>query len=140
MAVRNFADPDQPLNVAEGVINVASLQAAGMGNFAGKTLASITFKDPFCFNPAYPNPANGAGFAIIAATLGGLGSGAPCYANCDASTLNPFLNVNDYICFNNKFAIGDPYANCDASTFNPVLNVNDYICFNNKFAIGCSAP
>jgi hypothetical protein len=61
----------------------------------------------------------------------------PCYANCDASTLPPILNVNDFICFNNRFAAGDSYANCDASTVAPVLNVNDFTCFLNKYAAGC---
>ena len=72
----------------------------------------------------------------VARTTGGPGAAA-CYANCDASTVAPTLNVNDYICFNNKFAVGDPYANCDESTVSPVLNVNDFICFNNRFAAGC---
>ncbi|MFN0131378.1 MAG: choice-of-anchor J domain-containing protein [Phycisphaerales bacterium] len=66
--------------------------------------------------------------------------GGGCYANCDASTIVPFLNVNDFICFNNLFAAGDTNANCDGSTIVPVLNVNDFICFNNAFASGCSAP
>jgi hypothetical protein len=66
--------------------------------------------------------------------------GSTCYANCDGSSGTPFLNVNDFICFQNKFASGDSYANCDGSTGNPTLNVNDFICFQNKFAAGCSAP
>jgi len=53
---------------------------------------------------------------------------AGCYANCDGSTTAPILNVNDFICFNNRFAAGDSYANCDGSTSVPVLNVNDFIC------------
>ena len=57
--------------------------------------------------------------------------------NCDGSTTAPILNVNDFICFNNRFAAGESYANCDASTAPPVLNVNDFICFNNRFATGC---
>ncbi|MBL9030664.1 MAG: DNRLRE domain-containing protein [Phycisphaerae bacterium] len=60
-----------------------------------------------------------------------------CYANCDASTTAPILNVNDFVCFLNKFGAGDAYANCDASTVAPVLNVNDFTCFLNKFAAGC---
>ena len=60
-----------------------------------------------------------------------------CYANCDCSTLVPVLNVNDFTCFVNKFAAGDPYANCDGSTIAPVLNVNDFGCFLNRFAAGC---
>ncbi len=58
--------------------------------------------------------------------------GESCYADCDASGS---LNVNDYICFQTRFALGDPYADCDA---NGVRNVNDYICFQTKFALGCS--
>ncbi len=30
------------------------------------------------------------------------------------------------------------YANCDASTTAPVLNVNDFICYLNRFTAGCS--
>jgi hypothetical protein len=70
-----------------------------------------------------------------------LGAGyAPCntcYANCDASTGAPVLNVNDFICFQNRFAAGDPYANCDGSTVAPALNVNDFVCFQARFAAGC---
>ena len=60
-----------------------------------------------------------------------------CYANCDNSTAAPVLNVNDFICFQVKFAAGDTYANCDNSTAAPVLNVNDFICFQSRFAAGC---
>ena len=62
----------------------------------------------------------------------------PCYPNCDASTIPPILNVNDYICFINRFGAGDSYANCDASTLPPVLNVIDYVCFTNRYAAGCT--
>ncbi len=60
-----------------------------------------------------------------------------CYPNCDGSTGaggTPTLNVNDYICFQTRFALGDPYADCDA---NGIRNVNDYICFQTRFALGC---
>jgi hypothetical protein len=63
--------------------------------------------------------------------------GSSCYANCDNSVTPPVLNVNDFICFQSKFAAGDPYANCDGSTQAPVLNVNDFICFQGRFAAGC---
>ncbi|MBL9030488.1 MAG: hypothetical protein JNM80_02100 [Phycisphaerae bacterium] len=62
----------------------------------------------------------------------------PCYANCDASTVPPILNVNDFTCFNNLFAAGSTLANCDNSTTPPVLNVNDFTCFLNRFAAGCT--
>jgi hypothetical protein len=61
-----------------------------------------------------------------------------CYPNCDQSTLNPVLNVQDFACFLNKFASGDVYANCDNSTTVPYLNVQDFACFLNKFAAGCT--
>jgi len=63
---------------------------------------------------------------------------AICYINCDSSTQAPVLTVNDFICFLNRFAAGDPYANCDASTLPPVLNVNDFVCFLSRFAEGCN--
>jgi hypothetical protein len=62
---------------------------------------------------------------------------APCYANCDGSTVHPILNVDDFSCFINRFAAGDPWANCDNSTVAPVLNVDDFACFINRFAAGC---
>ena len=37
-------------------------------------------------------------------------------------------------------AAGASYANCDASTVAPVLNVLDFTCFLNRFAAGCSSP
>jgi hypothetical protein len=61
----------------------------------------------------------------------------PCYANCDASTVAPVLNVLDLNCFLNRFSAGDPYANCDLSTAPPALNVLDFNCFLNRFTAGC---
>jgi hypothetical protein len=60
-----------------------------------------------------------------------------CYANCDGGTAPPILNVNDFICFQSRFAAGDNDANCDQSTAPPVLNVNDFLCFQAGFASGC---
>ncbi|MBX3376320.1 MAG: hypothetical protein KF678_04880 [Phycisphaeraceae bacterium] len=61
----------------------------------------------------------------------------PCYANCDASFLPPFLTANDLLCFINRFASADPRANCDGSTTTPILTANDFACFLNAFAAGC---
>jgi hypothetical protein len=66
-----------------------------------------------------------------------LAGAQPCYANCDNSTAAPILNVNDFACFQTRFAVADPAANCDASTIPPVLNVNDFVCFQTAFAAGC---
>jgi hypothetical protein len=61
-----------------------------------------------------------------------------CYANCDNSTASPVLNVNDFICFQTRYAAGDARANCDGSTTGPVLSVNDFVCFMSRFAAGCT--
>jgi Peptidase family M23 len=60
-----------------------------------------------------------------------------CYPNCDASSGTPRLNVADFVCFLQRFSLGDPYANCDGSTAQPVLNVADFTCFLQKYAAGC---
>jgi hypothetical protein len=60
-----------------------------------------------------------------------------CYANCDASTVAPILNVQDFGCFLTRFSSGDSYANCDGSTTPPVLNVQDFGCFLTRFSAGC---
>jgi hypothetical protein len=66
---------------------------------------------------------------------------SPCFtANCDGSTVPPILNVNDFVCFMNAFAAGNPIANCDESTVAPVLNVNDFQCFVNRFAEASALP
>jgi hypothetical protein len=60
------------------------------------------------------------------------GPDAPtCYPDCDGSGT---LDIDDFICFQTFFAIGDPYADCDASG---TLNIDDFICFQTFFAIGC---
>ncbi len=62
------------------------------------------------------------------------GSGGPCgvcYADCDASGS---LDIDDFICFQTFFAIGDPSADCDASGS---LTIDDFICFQTLFAVGC---
>jgi hypothetical protein len=69
-----------------------------------------------------------------------------CYANCDGSVQPPILNIQDFLCFIDRFAEGSAlphmaqlthYANCDGSIIEPVLNVDDFACFINAFAAGC---
>ncbi len=60
-----------------------------------------------------------------------------CYPNCDLSTTPPVLSANDFLCYLNMFASGNPAANCDHSTRSPILNINDFQCFLNRFASGC---
>jgi trimeric autotransporter adhesin len=73
-------------------------------------------------------------------------SRSECYSNCDCSTFQPLLNVDDFTCFINNYAAATAlphaqqlthYANCDHSTIAPVLNVDDFTCFINEFAAGC---
>jgi hypothetical protein len=73
-------------------------------------------------------------------------AGPVCYANCDGSTVEPLLNVDDFTCFINEYASAQSlpheqqvthYANCDSSTVAPALNVDDFTCFINRFAQGC---
>jgi hypothetical protein len=44
------------------------------------------------------------------------------------------LNVNDFVCFQSRFAGADPYADCNHDN---ALNVNDFVCFQAAFAAGC---
>ena len=60
-----------------------------------------------------------------------------CYPNCDGSTTEPTLNVQDFGCYLNLFATGSTQANCDMSNSPPILNVQDFSCFLNSFASGC---
>jgi hypothetical protein len=79
---------------------------------------------------------SGGAYTISGGFWGGI-AGPACYANCDASTTAPVLNVGDFTCFLQRFAAGDSYANCDASTTPPILNVGDFTCFLQRFAAGC---
>jgi hypothetical protein len=65
-----------------------------------------------------------------------------CYADCDNTSSPkgsgagpPVLNIDDYICYQTKFILGDHlYADCD---LNGTLDINDFICFQTKFVLGC---
>ncbi len=57
--------------------------------------------------------------------------GKDCMADCDASGE---LDIDDFICFQTRFAISDPYADCDSSG---ALDIDDFICFQTAYAIGC---
>lgn len=80
---------------------------------------------------------SGGGYIMMDDMEYQLGAVPPCFANCDGSSVAPVLNVNDFVCFQARYAAGDPGANCDGSTVQPILNVYDFICFQNRYAIGC---
>jgi hypothetical protein len=97
-------------------------------------------------DPASPNTGIPGGAGGPAITDMGAYEFHFCYPNCDGSTVQPILNVDDFSCFINEYAqaqslphaqqIGH-YTNCDNSTNAPVLNVDDFTCFINRFAAGC---
>jgi glucose/arabinose dehydrogenase len=97
----------------------------------------------FRFLKGFGRDKDGEIYAMVSSVLGPAGNGGQvlkivaCAANCDGSTTEPVLNVNDFVCFLDQFAEGRPEANCDLSTTAPVLNINDFVCFMNKFASGC---
>ena len=118
---------------------------------AGQIMAPATVYLPDQRIQGFPSAAMGANGTVLSAAALAFGSpyparmhgqvltlGAPCYANCDESGVAPILTPNDFQCFLNKFAAGDPYANCDGSTGAPNLTPNDFQCFLNRFAAGCS--
>jgi hypothetical protein len=122
--------------------------AIGGGGFGGDDRALAFLPDGTLLacgaNLRSVNPATGAttlvgptGFTDII----DLQAVTACYADCDGGG-QPILNVNDFICFQARFAAGDPWANCDLSTTPPVLNVNDFLCFQRAFvsAEGCLGP
>jgi hypothetical protein len=116
-----------------GMQSTFSIFSDESGDGESVYIKSFYFTDR-CMSDAQVVALGGVNAAGIVFTGGGP---APCYANCDASTVVPVLNVQDFSCFLNKFAGGDSYANCDASTVAPVLNVQDFSCFLNRFAAGC---
>jgi glucose/arabinose dehydrogenase len=54
-----------------------------------------------------------------------------CYADCEADGT---LSIDDFICFQTLFAIGDGSADCDSDA---ALTIDDFICYQTYFAIGC---
>ncbi len=57
--------------------------------------------------------------------------GVTCQPDCDASGS---LTIDDFICFQTFFSLGDPAADCDASG---TLSIDDFICFQTFFVLGC---
>jgi hypothetical protein len=105
---------------------------ANGGSISGANTSTLVI-DPVSAADAGPYEVSVNSYATPTATLS-----VTCYSNCDASTVSPLLNVNDFTCFQNHFAAGASSANCDLSTAPPLLTVNDFICFINKYAAGCS--
>lgn len=54
-----------------------------------------------------------------------------CIADCDK---NDSLDIDDFVCYQTLYAIGDPKADCDSDG---KLLIDDFICFQTAYAIGC---
>jgi trimeric autotransporter adhesin len=54
-----------------------------------------------------------------------------CPPDCDQSGS---LDINDFICFQTFFSLGDVSADCDASG---APDIDDFICFQTQFSLGC---
>jgi hypothetical protein len=108
-----------------------STREVNLAAYAGQTV-TLSFK--FDTVDAVNNNYRGWQIDQVRLSAQSVGCTPTCYANCDGSTNPPVLNVNDFICFQNRFAASESYADCDQNTS---LNVNDFICFQNRFASGC---
>ncbi len=119
----------------EGLLVVSGANPVGLGTIpvgeartANWTVRAQTSVGPQMFSVLVRSLSFGEEFH---ADAGGSVSITGCYADCDQSGA---LDVGDFICFQTRFALGDPYADCDA---NGVHDVNDSICFQTRFAVGC---
>lgn len=54
-----------------------------------------------------------------------------CTADCDGSGM---LSIDDFVCFQTLYAIGDPQSDCDGDG---AFSVEDFICFQTSYASGC---
>ncbi len=127
------AYPDNPAAAAYTLVAGPAQASVGGGSLGYRVVtvpAGATGADTLQFRVT--TPAGQSGIATVTLIYS-----ASCYANCDASTAPPVLNVADFTCFLQRFAAGDSYANCDGSSAAPVLNVADFTCFLQRFAGGC---
>ncbi len=76
------------------------------------------------FTNPFPDSLNAGG-----AWLGAID--APCYPDCDGSGV---LDIDDFICFQTLYALGNPDADCDGSGS---LDIDDFVCFQTMYAVGC---
>jgi hypothetical protein len=55
-----------------------------------------------------------------------------------AGTGTGVLDIFDFLCFGNRFDVGDPYAcDCDVTTGPGLCDIFDFICFGDAFNAGC---
>jgi hypothetical protein len=109
----------------------------GGGLFGGIPLTLNVFDDgrgPSLFVGGEFNTVAGGGPGGAARVAQFVGCQAQCYADCDNSLSSPRVNVDDFTCFINRYAIGDPYVDCNGDGLRTIA---DFHCFLARFAEGC---
>jgi hypothetical protein len=125
-----FADPaagDYALGSASPCIDAGDNTAVPAG-----VLTDLAGLPRFVDDPAMPDsgvPGGAGGSAIV--DMGSFERQVVCYPDCDGSGE---LDLFDFLCFQDAFAVGDPYADCDGTG---ALDFFDFLCFQNAFAVGC---
>jgi hypothetical protein len=132
--VLNGLTIEQALDAADGMDSDGDGVAIGVEILTARAdLAGHIGYHPGLIGPRGTGPCN----ADPSATVTGKPETPPRYPNCDGSTAAPALNVADFSCFLQRYAVGDPWANCDGSVALPSLNVADFTCYLQKYAGGC---
>ncbi len=57
-----------------------------------------------------------------------------CYADCDQSQGAGILDINDFLCFQERFARQDLYTDCNVDGKHDIF---DFLCFQDAFVRGC---
>ncbi len=92
----------------------------------------VNADDTFGFGVNTTDGGFGAGVATVRRFRAFIASpDAACYPDCDGDSA---LTIDDFICFQTFFALGNSYADCDGDSS---LTIDDFICFQTYFAIGC---
>lgn len=126
--------PDRVYQLRDGLLNF--LAELPLGQYVrglgiplhvstGDGVIAFKINSPFpdTFYPASPGHQTGAIFSSW------------CYPNCDGSIV---LDIFDFLCFGERFALGDPYScECDTTTGPGTCDILDFLCFANWFNWGC---
>ena len=115
--------PGEALALVQDVADkIASSNAFTLVFVDASTDVAATYRGQIESQEGYKGPK----LIITAEQIGG-----SCYADCDSSGE---LDIDDFICFQTAFGIGDSYADCDRSG---ELDIDDFICFQTAFGVGC---
>jgi len=110
-------------NSGSPIILESTGEVIGVHGYGGCTSTSGSNSGTAVTNPAWQNfRANPQGTCIPFVS---------CYADC---TGEGNLDIFDFICFQDAFAISEPYADC---TGEGTFDIFDFICFQDAFSVGC---